>query len=601
MRLPNAGEGPAKAGEPALARAAEPAQRTLVDPVDGQPIGVMLTDASGLLVYRLSGDQDLERHLDSILFASGLGEAENAAGPHGGGPALGSAGRLHVLGHEHSAAGPGSMVCAGVPVLDPVTGKTIGVVDLTSWRNQAGPLMLATARSAALHASRPAATAGGDRDLRLLHEYTRVCRQRGGIVLALGHDVVMLNDHARQALSPEDQAMLIWHATEMLERHSPGAVTVELPSGTLARMFCHPVGEADASGTSPRSRPGRWGWTSRGSRQGARGQDSQQGADEGAMDGVVHVKVLAPASTATAVPQPRPPMTLPGLVGGGAVWRRACRQTEAASHRGEWLAVEGESGVGKLAVIRAVHQRHHPAAPFHVLDAADGGDDLLAKARGELADGAGMLVLRHVHALDASQAGALAGALREAKAAGRDSALRVAVTLDRTAAEISTAADLEGATRADLTDSDVPNGCGDLLRLFPAVVAVPPLRHHSEDLRELVPFFLGRLRTQGQVSCSPAAMQLLVRYAWPGNAAQLWQVLKLAVQRRRVGQIMPDDLPSEVWTVSRRMLSPLESLERDAIVQSLFDHSGSKIRAARALGMSRATIYRRIREYGIVT
>ena len=40
---------------------------------------------------------------------------------------------------------------------------------------------------------------------------------------------------------------------------------------------------------------------------------------------------------------------------------------------------------------------------------------------------------------------------------------------------------------------------------------------------------------------------------------------------------------------------------KEAIVQSLLDHAGNKIRAARALGMSRATIYRRIREYGIVT
>ena len=116
-----------------------------------------------------------------------------------------------------------------------------------------------------------------------------------------------------------------------------------------------------------------------------------------------------------------------------------------------------------------------------------------------------------------------------------------------------------------------------------------------------MPFFLGKLSQQGRVTCSPAAMQLLLRHTWPGNAAQLWQVLKQVVQRRRVGQIMPEDLPPECWTVSRRVLSPLESIERDAIVQSLLDQGGNKIRAARALGMSRATIYRRIREYGIVT
>ena len=93
---------------------------------------------------------------------------------------------------------------------------------------------------------------------------------------------------------------------------------------------------------------------------------------------------------------------------------------------------------------------------------------------------------------------------------------------------------------------------------------------------------------------------LLVRHSWPGNTEQLWQVLKQVVQRRRAGVIMPKDLPPECWTVSRRLLSPLESIERDAIVQSLQDHDGNKVRAAEALGMSRATIYRKIHEYGIV-
>ena len=230
-------------------------------------------------------------------------------------------------------------------------------------------------------------------------------------------------------------------------------------------------------------------------------------------------------------------MALPGLVGTGAAWRRACRLAEASYESGEWLALEGESGVGKLALVRAVHQRRNPAAPCHVLDAADAAHDhdWLTQVRAELLDGTGMLVLRHVHLLNARQVRTLANALQETKAsAERTPALRVAVTLDR------------GAARADLSG---------LLRLFPGSVAVPPLRHHSEDLRDLVPFFLGKLSQQGRVTCSPATMQLLLRHNWPGNAAQLWQVLKQVVQRRRVGQIMPEDLPPECWTVSRRVLS----------------------------------------------
>jgi DNA-binding NtrC family response regulator len=53
--------------------------------------------------------------------------------------------------------------------------------------------------------------------------------------------------------------------------------------------------------------------------------------------------------------------------------------------------------------------------------------------------------------------------------------------------------------------------------------------------------------------------------------------------------------------VSRRLLSPLESMQRDAIVQSLLDYKGNKVKAAESLGMSRATISRKIHEYGIVT
>jgi DNA-binding NtrC family response regulator len=261
------------------------------------------------------------------------------------------------------------------------------------------------------------------------------------------------------------------------------------------------------------------------------------------------------------------------------LWLRACREAEALYDASDWMTIEGESGVGKLAVARAVHQRQNPAAPFHVLDAEDVSPEWLARMRRELLDGTGMLVFRHVDALNARQLHALASALQEATAAHRREFLRVAVSLNRKQA------------RADLTR---------LLRFFQGTVELPPLRHHIEDLHELVPFLLARLSQQGRLTCSPEAMQLLLRHNWPGNAEQLWQVLKQIVQRRRAGAIMPKDLPPECWTVSRRLLSPLESIERDAIVQSLQDHEGNKVKAAEALGMSRATIYRKIHEYGIV-
>jgi sigma-54 dependent transcriptional regulator, acetoin dehydrogenase operon transcriptional activator AcoR len=526
-----------------LVRAADPVLRQLHEQLDGQPISIILTDANGVVLTRLTADHDLERRLDGVMLAPGFSYAEERVGTNGIGTALESGGPAHVFGHEHYAENLEIFGCAGVPIHDPVSGKTVGVIDLTCWRKDADPLMISLAKSTADQITRAMLAAGSSRDLQLLQEYMRACRHTGGIVLALGNDVVMLNDHARGVLDPADQSALIGHATEALARENPGAVTVDLPSGVAARMFCRRV-----SGNSAFP------------------------------DGVVHVKLMAAAVVAPEVPAPRTAMYLPGLVGSGVLWLRACREAETL-YAADWMTLEGESGVGKLALARAVHQRRNPAAPFHVLDADGAGQDWAIKTRRELLDGTGMLVIRHVDLLNAKQVHALASALQEARTAKRHKELRVAMTLNRKQAG------------ADLTR---------LLRFFHGTVELPPLRHHIEDLHELVPFFLARLSQQGRLTCSPEAMQLLLRHNWPGNAEQLWQALKQVVQRRRAGVIMPRDLPPECWTVSRRLLSPLESIERDAIVQSLQDHDGNKVRAAEALGMSRATIYRKIHEYGIV-
>jgi len=528
-----------------LARSAEPVLRHLYEQLDGQPISIILTDAAGVVLARMTADHDLERALDSVMLAPGFSYAEARVGTNGIGTALESGGPAHVFGHEHYAEHLEQFGCAGVPIHDPISGKTVGVIDLTCWRKDADPLMISLVKATADQITSALVTASSSRDIDLLQEYVRACRRTGGIVLALGNDVVMLNDHARRLLDPADQAALIGHATEALIRPATGAVTVDLPSGVAARMSCRRI-----SGGGPFA------------------------------DGVVHVKLVSALGAAAAdVPAPRTAMYLPGLVGSGVLWLRACREAEALYDSSDWMTLEGESGVGKLALIRAVHQRRNPAAPFHVLDGGAASQDWLTTTRQELLDGKGMLVIRHVDALNAKQMHAVASALTEAKAAQRQAELRVAVTLNRKQAKV------------DLTR---------LLRFFPGTVELPPLRHHIEDLHELVPFFLARLSQQGRLTCSAEAMQLLLRHSWPGNTEQLWQVLKQVVQRRRAGAITPKDLPPECWTVSRRLLSPLESIERDAIVQSLQDHDGNKVRAAEALGMSRATIYRKIHEYGIV-
>ena len=536
--------------ETALARSAEPVLRQLHEQLDGQPISIILTDSSGLVLSRLTADHDLERHLDGVMLAPGFNYSEDLVGTNGIGTALEAGLPTHVFGHEHYAEHLEGLACAGVPIHHPITGKTVGVIDLTCWRKNADPLLVALVKNTADQITQSLLNGTSGREFNLLEEYVRACRRTGGIVLAIGNDVVMMNDYARRILDPADQAALIGQAAEVLARRHSGAVTAELPTGLRARMYCRPVD-----------------------------------TDTPFSDGIVHVKLLEsiprPAASSPGKQGAKATMFLPGLVGTGVLWTRACREVETAYESAEWLTLEGEAGVGKMALARAVHQRRNPAGRFHVIDAtAATSADWLVTARSELLDGEGVLVIRHVDALNTKQVHALSSALQEARAARRHRILRVVVTLNRKDA------------RADLTK---------LLRFFPATVELPPLRHHIEDLQELAPFFLARLSQHGRVVCSPEAMQLLMRSSWPGNAGQLWQVLRKVVQRRRAGAIQPSDLPPECWTVSRRLLSPLESMERDAIVQSLLDCDGNKVKAAEALGMSRATIYRKIHEYGIVT
>ena len=102
-----------------LARAAEPVLRHLHEQLDGQPISIILTDASGLVLLRYTGDHDLERQLDSIMLVPGFSYAEEVVGTNGIGTALESGGPTHVFGHEHYAEHLEGMACAGVPVRDP--------------------------------------------------------------------------------------------------------------------------------------------------------------------------------------------------------------------------------------------------------------------------------------------------------------------------------------------------------------------------------------------------------------------------------------------------------------------------------------------------
>jgi DNA-binding NtrC family response regulator len=149
-------------------------------------------------------------------------------------------------------------------------------------------------------------------------------------------------------------------------------------------------------------------------------------------------------------------------------------------------------------------------------------------------------------------------------------------------------------------DTDVERRLGRLLTHFTESVSLPPLRHRIEDIRELVPQLLQRHAPGRGITVGPDAMQILLRGSWPGNIAELDQAIHNALARRHTGQITVADLPESCHATSRRVLSEWESLERDAIIRALKESGGDKIKAAVRLGISRATVYRKIRMFGIV-
>ncbi|HEV7875034.1 MAG TPA: helix-turn-helix domain-containing protein [Nocardioides sp.] len=114
-----------------------------------EPISLMLTDAQGLVLNRLSGDTSLLRALDAVHLAPGFAFSEREAGTNGLGLALADRVPTVVRAEEHYSLSLCTYTCAAVPVLDPLTGRLEGTVNVTTWSKSSSDLLLALAQSAA--------------------------------------------------------------------------------------------------------------------------------------------------------------------------------------------------------------------------------------------------------------------------------------------------------------------------------------------------------------------------------------------------------------------------------------------------------------------
>jgi DNA-binding NtrC family response regulator len=140
-------------------------------------------------------------------------------------------------------------------------------------------------------------------------------------------------------------------------------------------------------------------------------------------------------------------------------------------------------------------------------------------------------------------------------------------------------------------------------RLSVVQLHMPPLRERTADIPALVQYHVRRAAARLGVpvpKVSRDAMTLLARYRWPGNIRQLQNALEQALVQATDGVITPDDLPAAVARVTSAVAVAFEALpfetELDRVTRSIERHNGNHTQAAAELGISRTTLWRRLRQ-----
>jgi transcriptional regulator with PAS, ATPase and Fis domain len=139
-------------------------------------------------------------------------------------------------------------------------------------------------------------------------------------------------------------------------------------------------------------------------------------------------------------------------------------------------------------------------------------------------------------------------------------------------------------------------------------IILPPLRDRTEDIPLLSEFFLERmkLKTGKDIrGVSAEAMEFLVAYPWPGNVRELRSAFEYAFVTCQEGFIQRHHLPPVVVAWKRPGSShqtaalDKKSMKRQELLQALERSGGNQSKAARVLGVSRVTVWNRIRQFGL--
>ncbi|MEV4734732.1 helix-turn-helix domain-containing protein [Saccharopolyspora sp. NPDC049426] len=260
------------------------------------------------------------------------------------------------------------------------------------------------------------------------------------------------------------------------------------------------------------------------------------------------------------------------LVGRAPDWLAAHRAVERHRSSSEPLIIAGESGSGKLSL--ALGHPSEAGTPLRreVVDAAQrhvmGGRRWLQDLAARL-ENAGDVLIRGVQTLEPRILDGMRTVLRESP--HRRSVL---VTLTADAREDADAFGLK---------YDVP------------VVWVPPLRDRASDLPALWRHFA----PSSAVAPDREALELLAGYQWPGNVKELRTIVGQIMDAGKSGAVVPGDLPAAVRNTPS--LTMIERVELEAIRRALREAEGNRAKAAQILGLSRATVYRKMKAYRLIS
>lgn len=525
-----------------LFAAAEPVLRGLAESLAGLHAGVLLADRDANIVQRWVADPSILPALDRICSDVGFGAPEDRVGTNGIGT-VAELGRAQlIVGPEHFADALVPFACVGAPIHSPTTRRLEGIITLSCKAEAANalltPLMISTAADIE---NRLLMSATLD-ERRMLDAYL-AAKQRHRLVAAIGKDLLIAGAKVTRLLDQLVDRDILWDVvSQAVTSSGPTRRVLSMRTDGEVSMLCTAI------------------------------------HDSGRLIGAI-VDLDSPAEKPTVHPRRTRPMSrrlmLPGE---NSRWIYALDAAARYADERVSVVLVGSNGVGKWSIVREMIGEELAAETTLVVDCAD-----LDQLR-PLADqippipAPRLIVLRHLDAISDHIVRELGAFIDEL----------------RTSIEpwiVATLCCAEGSITVEqrrLVD-----------RIEGIVLPIPDLSDRPDDIPAIVRDLLARHPNGCLVHLSADAISELSRASWPGNIRQLDHVIR-SVAASRVGEITVADLPVDVRSTSiRRALSTMDQLECDAIMNALHEADGNKVVAARMIGLSRSTIYRKIRAYGL--